>query len=86
MRKWLARKLFDLAARLDYEGTVSAATAVVLVHGGLWSNLGQKKKIGRPLGSKDKAPRNKANMGRPKGSNNKSPSRKNKSPSRKVQS
>ena len=69
MRKWLAGKLVDLAVWLDCDAVMIAP----------------KKKIGRPLGSKDKSPRNKANMGRPKGSKNKSPSRKNKSPSRKVQ-
>jgi len=57
MRKWLAGKLFELALWLDWDRVLSASTAVVLVHGGLWSNLGQKRKAGRPLGSKDKKPR-----------------------------
>jgi hypothetical protein len=51
MRKWLAGKLFDLAVWLDCDVVVIAP----------------KKKLGRPLGSKDKKPRNKTNMGRPKG-------------------
>lgn len=33
--------------------------------------IAPKKKRGRPLGSKDKSPRNKANMGRPAGSKSK---------------
>lgn len=41
MRKWLGGKLFNLAVRLDWEGAVIAP----------------KKKVGRPLGSKDKKPR-----------------------------
>ena len=41
MRKWLAGKLFDLAAWLDWDAVVIAP----------------KKKRGRPLGSKDKKPR-----------------------------
>jgi hypothetical protein len=55
MRKWIAGKLVDLAVWLDCDAVMIAP----------------KKKIGRPLGSKDKAPRNKANMGRPKGSKSK---------------
>ena len=51
MRKLLARKLLKLAVWLDCDVVVIAP----------------KKKIGRPLGSKDKKPRNKTNMGRPKG-------------------
>jgi hypothetical protein len=51
VRKWLARKLVDLAVCLDCDVVVIAP----------------KKKLGRPLGSKDKKPRNKTNMGRPKG-------------------
>jgi hypothetical protein len=41
MRKWLAGKLFELAAWLHWD-------AAVIV---------PKKKVGRPLGSKDKKPR-----------------------------
>jgi hypothetical protein len=41
MRKWLARKLVDLAVWLDCDAVMIAP----------------KKKIGRPLGSKDKSPR-----------------------------
>jgi hypothetical protein len=55
MRKWIAGKLVDLAVWLDCDAVMIAP----------------KKKIGRPLGSKDKSPRNKANMGRPKGSKSK---------------
>jgi len=57
MRRWLASKLFDLATRLDWDGALSAATAFVLVYGGPWAMLKKKKKIGRPLGSRDKKPR-----------------------------
>lgn len=42
MRKWLARKLVDLATWLDWDGVVIAPP---------------KKKRGRPLGAKDKKPR-----------------------------
>jgi hypothetical protein len=41
MRKWLAGKLFELAAWLDWD-------EVVIV---------PKRKVGRPLGSKDTKPR-----------------------------
>ena len=41
MRKWLAGKLFELAAWLDWDSVVIAPT----------------KRVGRPLGSKDKKPR-----------------------------
>jgi hypothetical protein len=42
MRKWIAGKLFELAAWLDWDTVVIAPT---------------KRKVGRPLGSKDKKPR-----------------------------
>ena len=41
MRKWIAGKLFELAAWLDWDAVVIAPT----------------KRVGRPLGSKDKKPR-----------------------------
>ena len=41
MNRWLAKKLFELAAWLDWDAVV----------------ITPKKKVGRPLGSKDKKPR-----------------------------
>lgn len=89
MRKWLAGKLFNLAMWLDWDAVLKGAKIVVLMDdswNAMFRPVSVKKKVGRPLGSKDKKPRNRANMGRPLGSKNKSPSRNNKSPSRKVQS
>ena len=80
MRKWLARKLFNLAARLDWEGAVEAARIIIEVEDFWrvvfapkkiddpagredivcrpgWKLVPPKKKIGRPLGAKDKKPR-----------------------------
>lgn len=85
MRKWLAKKLFSLAAWLDWREVVFRSMAVLLIEAAERQVLRTPKKVGRPLGSKDKKPRNKANMGRPVGSKNKSSSRKNKSSSSEVQ-
>jgi hypothetical protein len=80
MRKWLAGKLFDLAVWLDWDAAKRGSYAVVfadmIIDGELESlpDVAPKsppKKRGRPLGAKDKKPRNKTNMGRPVGSKNK---------------
>lgn len=72
MRKWLAGKFFDWAVWLDWEEVLKGAKIIVIMDS-IWSALPteQPKKRGRPLGSKDKKPRNKANMGRPVDSKNK---------------
>jgi hypothetical protein len=65
MKKWIARKLFDWAVRLDWDETVAGAKAVVLVDLTMKGWIEQreapkappKKKVGRPLGRKDSAPR-----------------------------
>jgi hypothetical protein len=56
MKKWIARKLFDLAVWLDWDEAVKGALAVLLVDGMINRPFKQdppKKKRGRPLGSKD---------------------------------
>ena len=72
MRKWLARKLFNLAVRLDWEGAAEAARLVIAVEDS-WKASIAKKKRGRPAGRKDSvggvAPPKK--RGRPLGSKNK---------------
>jgi hypothetical protein len=82
MRKWLARKLFNLAVRLDWEGAAEAARIIIAVEDS-WKAAFAPKKRGRPAGRKDSVagvpPKKK--IGRPLGSKNKSPSGKNKSPS-----
>lgn len=59
MRKWIARKLFDLAVRLDWDEAVLVAQAVTVAHfmTALEHELAKPRKAGRPLGSKDKKPR-----------------------------
>ena len=53
MKKWIARKLFDLAVRLDWDEAVKGALAVVLVDGQMKAAFAPPKKRGRPLGRKD---------------------------------
>ena len=73
MRKWLARKLFNLAVRLDWDEAVIRSVAVLIVEARARARLAPKKKIGRPAGRKDSvggvAPPKK--RGRPLGSKNK---------------
>lgn len=60
MKKWIARKLFDLAVWLDWDEAVKSAVAVMIVEAMTNNPLEQeppKRKPGRPAGSKDKAPR-----------------------------
>ena len=84
MKKWIARKLFDLAAWLDWEEAVSGSYAVVfaemIMDGELESlpDVAPKappKKRGRPIGRKDSVgkvlPPKK--VGRPLGSKDKQP-------------
>lgn len=74
MRKWIARKLFDLAVRLDWDETVQAAQVVVVIDGQLKAAFAPKKKMGRPKGAKDGVgpkPAPKKKLGRPLGSKNK---------------
>ena len=59
MKKWIARKLFDWAVRLDWDETVAGAKAVVLVDLTMKGWVEQReapapapKKRGRPAGSK----------------------------------
>jgi hypothetical protein len=68
MKKWIARKLFDLAVRLDWDEAVKGALAVVLVDGHMKAAFAPPKKRGRPLGSKDSVGPKK--RGRPVGSKN----------------
>lgn len=53
MRKWLARKLFDLAVRLDWDEAVLGAMTVCLIDGQLKTAFDKPKRRGRPKGSKD---------------------------------
>jgi hypothetical protein len=76
MRKWIARKMFDLAVRLDWDETVQAAQVVVVIDGQLKAAFAEpKKRIGRPKGAKDrvarKVPTPPKKLGRPLGSKNK---------------
>lgn len=59
MRKWLARKLFDLAVRLDWEEATIVAKAITMANfmATLEHSLKASPKPGRPLGSKNKKPR-----------------------------
>jgi hypothetical protein len=72
MRKWLARKLFVLAARLDCDVVVQASRIVVVLEDARLAATAPKKKRGRPAGRKDSvggAPV-KRKLGRPLGSKN----------------
>ncbi len=80
MKKWIARKLFDLAAWLDWEEAVRGSYAVIfaemIMDGDLKSlpDVAPKappKKRGRPMGSKDSVGPKK--RGRPVGSKDKQP-------------
>jgi hypothetical protein len=71
MRKWLAGKLFNLAVRLDWDAVFIRSLEVVMIEAKVEGLFIPKRKVGRPLGSKDTKPRNKANMGRPLGSKSK---------------
>ena len=81
MRKWLARKLFDLAVRLDWDEAVLGAMTVCLIDGQLKTAFDKPKRRGRPKGRKDGVgPKPKAKAqpqaapkkrGRPLGSKNK---------------
>ena len=73
MRKWLARKLFDLAVWLDWDASVEAAKVVVVIDDSWKAAFAPKKKRGRPAGRKDgvagvATPKKR---GRPLGSKNK---------------
>lgn len=57
MRKWLAGKLFDMAVRLDWDAVLLNSLAVLLAAREVRVITPPKKKVGRPLGSKDKKPR-----------------------------
>lgn len=83
MKKWIARKLFDLAAWLDWEEAVRGSFAVVftemIMDGELESlpDVAPKappKKRGRPAGRKDSTPRTEPvpqkKRGRPVGGKN----------------
>lgn len=71
MLKWLAEKLFVLAAWLDWDEPEPPKKKRGRPVGSKDRKPRISKKIGRPKGSKDKAPRNSTNMGRPRGSKNK---------------
>jgi hypothetical protein len=58
MKKWLARKLFDIAIWLDWdEATIVAEAVTVSRFIATLDALTAPRKPGRPLGSKDKKPR-----------------------------
>ena len=73
MNNWLAKKLFSLAAWLDWREVVFRSMAVLIIEAAERQVIKPRRKVGRPLGSKDKVPRKKAGMGRPKGSKDKKP-------------
>lgn len=86
MKKWIARKLFDLAAWLDWEEALRGSYAVVfaeMIMDGEIASLpdvapkAPPKKRGRPIGSKNRVGPKK--VGRPLGSKDKQP-RKRKTP------
>ena len=54
MRSWIAEKLFDLAVWLDWDAAVIRSFAVLIVEAKARARIAPKKKIGRPLGSKNK--------------------------------
>lgn len=55
MKKWIARKLFDWAVKLDWDEAVVSSKAVVLVDSLINKTFEQvlPKKRGRPAGRKD---------------------------------
>lgn len=57
MRKWLSKKLFSLAAWLDWREVVFRSMAVLLIEAVERRVIKPKCKAGRPLGAKDKKPR-----------------------------
>jgi hypothetical protein len=57
MNNWLAKKLFSLAAWLDWREVVFRSMAVLLIEAVERRVIKPKRKVGRPLGSKDKKPR-----------------------------
>ena len=58
MKKWLARKLFDIAIWLDWDEAVIVSEAMSVARFRLALDaLTAPRKPGRPLGSKDKKPR-----------------------------
>ena len=58
MKKWLARKLFDIAIWLDWEEATIVAEAITVSRFMVaLDELTAPRKVGRPLGSKDKKPR-----------------------------
>jgi hypothetical protein len=75
MRKWIARKLFDLAVRLDWDETMAGSVAVLLIDMKMKELREPKRKMGRPKGAKDrvarKVPTPPKKIGRPLGSKNK---------------
>ena len=75
MRKWIARKLFDLAVRLDWDEAMAGSVAVLLIDMKMKELREPKRKMGRPVGSKDrvarKVPTPPKKIGRPLGSKNK---------------
>lgn len=56
MRKWLAGKLFELAAWLDWDAVLLKSVLILIVNRRNEPEL-PKRKAGRPLGAKDKKPR-----------------------------
>lgn len=56
MNNWLAKKLFSLAAWLDWREVVFRSLAVLMIEAPDRQVI-KTKKVGRPLGSKDKVPR-----------------------------
>jgi hypothetical protein len=78
MRKWLARKLFNLALRLDWDEIVLRSLAFLMIEAEARARIAPKKKRGRPAGRKDSVGSHawkpippKPKRGRPLGSKNK---------------
>ena len=57
MNNWLAKKLFSLAAWLDWREVVFRSMAVLIIEAAERQVIKPRRKVGRPKGSKDKAPR-----------------------------
>lgn len=58
MKKWIARKLFDIAIWLDWDEAVIVSQAMSVARFRVALDaLTAPRKVGRPLGSKDKKPR-----------------------------
>ena len=78
MKKWIARKLFRMAIRIDIGQATEEARILVFVADLMAEAKAPPKKRGRPLGRKDSVGPKK--VGRPLGSKDKQPRKSSKTP------